>query len=103
MPQAMANAADPKQVTLQLVVFGTGTAPLSEFRMAFNVTAGWQMRVQPPDGVTLAANRERPISQVLYLMNATGAPFQLHVTVSYRFGSQPLAESAAIDRLPLPQ
>ena len=101
--QVKANAADPRQVALRLLIFGTGSTNLNDFKLAFNASPGWQLNAQPPDGSVLLPNREKPISQILYLMNSTNAPFQLQVKATYRFGSQPLSEIGVITTLPPPQ
>ena len=101
--QSKANAADPRQIALRLLIFGTGSGSLNDFKLSFNISPGWQMNIQPADGSVLLPNKQKPVSQILYLMNATNAPFQLQVKATYKFGSQPLSEVGAITTLPPPQ
>jgi hypothetical protein len=97
--QTRANPADQRMVALKLIVVTTGSA-LSEFRLQCQVTPGWQMNPQPPDGNVVAPGK--PVSQVIYLINTTNAPFLLNVRASYKFGAQPLTEAGSITTLPRP-
>jgi hypothetical protein len=98
--QTQTNPANPRQVALRLLVYGVGHQPLSDFKLEFSATPGWQLKPPPMPPVVLQPGRQNPLSVVLYLMNSTNAPFQLQVRASYRFGAQPLTETVAITRLP---
>jgi hypothetical protein len=98
--QTQTNPANPRQLALRLLVYGVGSQPLSDFRLEFNAVPGWQLKPPPMQPVVLQPGRQNPLSVVLYLINLNNAPFQLQVKASYRFGAQPLTETAAITRLP---
>ena len=98
--QAKGNPKDARQTALMLLYFATGTSPMSEFSAEYAVSAGWQLKVQPADGNQLSPLGGKPISQILYLLNANNAPFQLQVRLKYRYGMQPLSETGIIQVLP---
>lgn len=98
--QCMGNPTNPKQLALRLLIYGTGSTPLNEFKNAFQVAPGWQLNAQPPDQTVLQPSGGAPITQVLYLFNMNNSPFQMHVQTSYKFGSQPLTENGIIRILP---
>jgi hypothetical protein len=98
--RAVRNPSDPRQVALNLLVSGSGTTALSDFKMEFNPTPGWRISIKPPDKTVLPPAGAGALSQTLYLMNLTNAPFQMQVRVSYRFGAQPVTEVGTITRLP---
>ncbi|OHT15219.1 Adaptin N terminal region family protein [Tritrichomonas foetus] len=101
--QTMLNPNDKRQYALRLVVSGTGASPLSEFKMAFTPSVGWQIKAQPPDRSVLGPKGSPPITQVLYLLNMNNAPFQIQTKVSFKFGTQPINETGVISVLPPPQ
>lgn len=98
--QAKGNPQDPRQIALRLLFYTTGTSPMTEFSAEYSVTPGWQINVRPADGKQLMPLGGAPITQLVYLMNANNAPFQLQVRFSLRFGMQPLSETGVIRALP---
>jgi hypothetical protein len=93
------NPANPKMVTVRLVVVSTGSV-FSDFVMQFQVMPGWQLSASRPDGTALGGGRA--ITRVLVLINLNNTPFQLNIKASYKFGSQTLSEIAVISALPPP-
>jgi hypothetical protein len=87
-------------VALRLLFFAIGE-PMTDFVVEYQVSADWQMTVQPADGVDLMAVGGRPVAQVVFLFNALGNPLQLQVRMRYRYGTQPLSGTAVIRSLPL--
>jgi hypothetical protein len=97
--QAQKNPGNPKQIALRLLFFGTGKSPLTDVRVEYQIQPGWQLNAQPMDGTVLLPRGSSPLSQILYLVNQTNAPFSLHLRCSYKFGSQPLVEVGVINTL----
>jgi hypothetical protein len=96
----MGSPTDPRQIALNLLVGGVGKMALSDFKMEFNPTPGWRISIKPPDKTALPPAGAGLLSQTVYLMNLTNAPFQMQVKVSYRFGAQPVSEVGTFTRLP---
>jgi hypothetical protein len=101
--QARANTQDHRQIALNVIAFGTGQAPLSEFRMEFQAVPGWKVSPQRPDGSVLPPAGQGRIAQVVYLLNMNNAPFQMQIKVAYKFGAQPLSGVGTVTSLPLMQ
>jgi hypothetical protein len=97
--QTKTNPADARMVALMLVAVTTGST-LTEFKFQFQVTPGWKINAQPPDGNVLAPGKS--VAQVLYLVNTVNTPFQLNLRIAYKFGAQPLMENGTITSLPRP-
>jgi hypothetical protein len=100
--QTKVNPAAPAQIALRLLVYGTGTTPLTDFTLQFAPSPGWKISPQPMPPAVLAPARQNPLSVVLYLANMNNSPFVLYVTASYKFGAQPFSERGTITRLPPP-
>ena len=98
--QVRANPQDPRQVALRLIFHTTGTTPMTEFAAEYAVAPGWQINVRPADGKDLMPLGGKPITQIVYLMNSSNAPFQLQVRITLRYGMQPLTETGVIRALP---
>jgi hypothetical protein len=98
--RALGNPSDPRQVALNLLVYGTGATALTEFKMEFNPTPGWRLSVKPADKPMVPPAGQGALSQTLYLMNMNNSPFQLHIKTSYRYGAQPFSELGTVTRLP---
>jgi hypothetical protein len=98
--QAIANVQDRRQIALNVLVFGTGQTALQDFRMDFQVSGGWQVRPQRPDGATLPPAGQGRLTQVLFLLNLTNAPFQMQIKVAYRYGTLPVSASGTVAHLP---
>jgi hypothetical protein len=98
--RAKANVKDARQILLNLGFCGTGSTPLTDFRIEVQMQPGWQVQVQPANGNALAPAGGPALSQTVYLLNMNNSPFQMQIKASYRFGSQPLSASAVVSRLP---
>jgi hypothetical protein len=100
--QTKVNPAAPTQIALRLLIYGTGTTPLTDFTLQFTAAPGWKAAPQPVPPAVLAPARQNPLSVIVYLANMNNAPFTLYVTASYKFGAQPFTERGTISRLPPP-
>ena len=98
--EAKGNPADPRQVALRLEIRGTGSTQLTEFKVEYQVPAGWKINVQPAAMRVLAPAGGQPFSQLVYLMNSANAPFQMRMKISYKFGMQPINEAVVINVMP---
>jgi hypothetical protein len=98
--QAQPHPTDRRQIALRLLVYGTGSSPLTDFRIAFNPSPGWQIRQQPIEPAVLQPARQNPIQVLVYLSNVNNSPFQLQVKASYKFGAQPLSATGTIIKIP---
>lgn len=98
--QSKLNPSDQRMVALCLSIYST-SGQVTEFTMDYRVGPGWQLNIQRPDGNVLTT--EKPITQIVYLLNQTNAPFQLNFKATYKFGSQPLSEVGVITSIPSPQ
>ena len=98
--QSKLNPSDARMTALCLNIVST-SGEATDFKMEYRVGPGWQLNTQKPDGNVLTTNK--PIQQILYLLNQTNAPFQLHFKATYRYGSQPLSEVGTITSMPTPQ
>jgi len=98
--QTQRDPRNPKQYALRLVFVGTGASELPDFKVDYVPASGWQVMAQAMDGSALQPRGGRPLAQVLYLLDRTGAAFSLRVRAAYRLGSQPLSTSGVIARLP---
>jgi len=97
--QSKPNPSNPQQIALKLFIAGTGNKPLNEFKIEFQPSHGWKIMAQPADSTVLEAAGGKPISQLLYLLNQTQAPFAIQIKASYRYGSQPITETGVIREL----
>jgi hypothetical protein len=97
--QVQPNPKNPKQFALRLLFYNTGMTKLTEFKVEYQIQPGWQLDVRQADGNVLEGYGSPPLTQILYLLNQTNAPFSLHLRVAYLFGSQPLRETGTITKL----
>ena len=98
--QAKANPNDTRQIALNLIYYSS-SSQLTEFHVAYNILPGWKLNAQPPNGSVLSPLGGKPVCQVLYLLHENNnSPFQLQLKAQYKYGSQPLSETATIRSLP---
>lgn len=98
--EAKGNPADPRQIALRVEIRGTGATPLTDFRVEYQVAAGWKLKVDPAQARQLMPAGGAPYSQVVYLLNGANSPFQLRMKLSYKFGMQPLSDAVVINVMP---
>lgn len=99
--QAKYNPQDKRQIALKLTIYGTSSSQFSGFTIEYQASVGWKVTAQPPDSKELLpAASQKPISQLVYLLNMNNSPFQLRVKITYKFGSQPLSTDHVINTLP---
>ncbi|KAK8882757.1 AP-1 complex subunit gamma-1 [Tritrichomonas musculus] len=97
--QAKANPKDKRQIALNLIYY-SASSQLTDFKVNIQLPPGWQVNQQQPDGNVLNPVGEKPVSQVLYLLNMNNSPFQMQLKVQYKYGTQPLSEVGVIRALP---
>lgn len=99
--QAKYNIQDKRQIALKLLIYGTTNSQFSGFNIEFQPSVGWKVNHQPPDSKDLLpATSQKPISQLVYLLNMNNSPFQLRLKITYKFGSQPLNFEGIVSTLP---
>ena len=98
--QSKVNPQDNRQIALRLVFHAVGETAMTEFSVDYSVSVGWQINVQKADGNQLMPVGGRPVIQIVYLLNANKAPFQLQLRAKYKFGTQPLTENITIKTMP---
>ena len=99
--QAKYNPQDKRQIALKLLIYGTSSSQFSGLTIEFQPSVGWKVNPQPPDSKDLMpAGTQKPISQLVYLLNMNNSPFQLRLKITYKFGSQPLKCEGTVSTLP---
>jgi hypothetical protein len=99
--QSRVNPQDQRQIAMQLSYYSVSGSVYTEFRAEYVVSGGWQIKVEPANGNQVGPVGQRPVCQVVYLLNLNNAPFQMQVKVGYRYGSQPLSDVGVVRWVPV--
>lgn len=94
--QCQPNPENPNQVAVKLTVVSQAAKELSDFKLEYNVARGWKMMAKPLDGNRLMQISGKPLTQMLYFLKEIDLPFGLQARASFKYGSQPLTETATL-------
>ena len=92
---AVVNEKDKRMYALRVEM--VSQTALNSFNVKWTPAPGWKINIGPIKG---NLGPGQITEQTLYLLNENGAPFFLSVALSYRYGAQPLTDSATIKVLP---